>query len=103
MNKTKRQALEAAGLTVGDAGNLLGLSPEERLMADLRAKMSTKIRQLRSDLNLTQRQLAARLKSSQSRVAKVEAAADDVSIDLMMSSYFALGGRIKMVYTPPKS
>lgn len=40
---------------------------------------------------MTQAQLAALLGSSQSRVAKVEAAADSISLDLLIRSYLALG------------
>jgi transcriptional regulator with XRE-family HTH domain len=41
---------------------------------------------------MTQQQLATRLKSSQSRVAKIEAGARDVSLDLMFRGLFAVGG-----------
>jgi hypothetical protein len=35
------------------------------------------------------------LKTSQPRVAKIEAGSSDVSLDLMFRSLFALGGRLK--------
>ncbi|MGI9139802.1 MAG: helix-turn-helix domain-containing protein [Gemmatimonadaceae bacterium] len=44
-------------------------------------------------LGLTQYQLARRLNSSQSRVAKMEAADRSVSVDLLLKDLFALGAR----------
>ncbi len=95
MDKKKRDALIAAGWAVGDAGDLLGLTEEDRQIADLRAKISTAIRRLRTAKNWTQKQLAERTGSSQSRIAKLEACAGDVSLDLMFTSLFAIGGRLE--------
>ena len=39
--------------------------------------------------------MARKLKSSQSRVAKMEAGAADVSLDLLFRGFFALGGTLK--------
>jgi hypothetical protein len=39
-------------------------------------------------------QLAARLKSSQSRIAKIEAGAADVSMDLLLRAFFETGGAV---------
>lgn len=43
---------------------------------------------------MTQTRLAKRLDPSQSRVAKVEAAANSVSLDLLIRSYFAMGATV---------
>jgi hypothetical protein len=92
MEKKKRRALEAAGFRVGDAEDFLGLTDEERRLVDLRLLVSRAVRRLREGQHLTQQQLAARLKSSQSRVAKMEAGAADVSLDLLFRGLFAVGG-----------
>lgn len=94
MDRKKRKALEAAGFRVGDAEDFLGLSPEERELVELRLAVSRAVRRLREERHLTQQQLAARLKSSQSRVAKIEAGAADVSLDLLFRGLFAVGGRL---------
>ncbi len=94
MNEEKRKALEAAGFRVGDAEDFLGLNEEERSLIELRMAVSRTIRRLRGVRKLTQQQLATRLKSSQSRVAKIEAAAADVSLDLLFRGLFAVGGRL---------
>jgi DNA-binding XRE family transcriptional regulator len=101
MDARKRKALEAAGFRIGDAGDFLGLTEEERRLVEVRLAVSRAVRRLREDRGLTQQQLAERLGSSQSRVAKIEAGAADVSLDLLFRSLFALGGRLADVTTPP--
>jgi transcriptional regulator with XRE-family HTH domain len=49
------------------------------------------LRQWRENLGLTQTQVAKRFGSSQSRVAKMEAADKTVSTDLLLRSLFRLG------------
>jgi len=94
MNKIKRQKLEVAGYWIGDAADFLGLSEEERKIVEFRLALSRAVRERREKLGLTQAAVAARMKSTQSRVAKIEAAASGVSIDLMLSGFFAMGGTI---------
>jgi predicted XRE-type DNA-binding protein len=95
MNKEKRQAVEAAGFVFEDAEDFLELTIEERGLVALRLAVSRAVRARREQQHLTQEQVAKRLKSSQSRVAKIEAGAADVSLDLMFRSLFALGGSLK--------
>jgi hypothetical protein len=92
MDKRKQQALEAAGFWVGDAEDFLELTAEERQFVALRVAVSRAVRRLRQERRLTQQQLAVKLKSSQSRIAKIEAGAGDVSLDLLFRSLFAVGG-----------
>ena len=95
MNKEKRQALETAGWIVGNAEDFLELTAEERLLVDLRVAVSRAVRALRERQNLTQAQVARKLKTSQPRFAKIESGASDVSLDLMFRGLFALGGTLK--------
>jgi ribosome-binding protein aMBF1 (putative translation factor) len=92
MNQERQKALEAAGFRVGDAEDFLGLTEEERRLVELRIVVSRTVRRLRQRQHLTQQQLATKLKSSQSRVAKIEAGAGDVSLDLLFRTLFAVGG-----------
>jgi DNA-binding XRE family transcriptional regulator len=94
MDKEMRERLQAAGFRVGDAEVFLGLTEEERRLVELRLAVSRTARRLREKQGMTQQQLAAKLKSSQSRVAKIEAAAADVSLDLSIRALFAVGGRL---------
>src|SRR5258708_35048266 len=103
MEREKKQALEAAGFQIGNAEDFLELSEEERKMVDLRITISRRIRTLREKLKLSQQQLAAQLHSSQSRIAKMEAAANDVSLDLLFKGLFAVGGRLGDLTKAPSS
>lgn len=92
MDKDTGERLEAAGFRVGDAEDFLGLTDEERCLVELRLAVSRAVRRQREKQGVTQQQLAAKLKSSQSRVAKIEAGAADVSLDLSFRALFAAGG-----------
>jgi DNA-binding XRE family transcriptional regulator len=94
MLKSKRKALEAAGFKIGSTSEFLGLSPAEERLVELRLLLSKAVRQLREECQLTQNELGKLLKSSQSRVAKIEAADPSVSLDLMFRSFFAAGGKM---------
>lgn len=91
MKQEKRKKLEEAGWRVGGATELLELSPEEAEYVDLRIRLGDAVRQLRKEKQLTQVELAARMGSSQSRMAKAEAADTSISLDLLIRSFLALG------------
>jgi DNA-binding XRE family transcriptional regulator len=91
MKQDKRKRLEEAGWKVGSADELLGLSVEETEYIDLRIRLGDAVRHLRNEKELTQAELADRMGSSQSRVAKAEAADTSVSLDLLIRSFLALG------------
>jgi len=94
MDTTKRKALEAAGWKIGDAADFLEMSDEERQLLDARVSLALAIRNQREALDLSQKELGARLKTSQPRVAKIERAASDVSLDQLVRAFTAVGGRI---------
>lgn len=95
MDKEKRARLEEKGWRIGSAEEFLALTPEEAALVDLRLRLADAVRTLRKEKHLTQVQLAKLLHSSQSRVAKVEAAADSVSLDLLIRSLLAMGATPK--------
>jgi|SRR5436190_17692971 len=94
MDTAKRKALEAAGWRFGDAADFLGMSDEERQMLDARVEAALAVRRQRKAMKLSQKQLASRIKTSQPRVAKIERAAADVSLDQILRAFAAAGGRI---------
>lgn len=94
MDLAKRKAIEAAGWKVGDAADFLALSPEERQLLDARVQMALAVRRQRSAQRLSQKDLALRLKTSQPRVARIERAAPDVSLDQLVRALLAAGGQI---------
>jgi hypothetical protein len=93
MNKTKRTRLDGAGWSVGCATDFLGLSPEEAALVETRLALSQAVRSRRIAHGLTQGELARRLKSSQSRVAKMEAGDKTISVDLLVRALFSLGAK----------
>jgi predicted XRE-type DNA-binding protein len=94
MDAKKRKALEAAGWKIGDAADFLDMSPEEKQLLNARVELALAIRRQREANHLSQKQLGARLKTSQPRVAKIERAASDVSMDQLVRAFAAAGGRI---------
>lgn len=94
MEASKRKTLEAAGWKVGDAADFLGMSDEERQLLETRVELAQAVRRQREALNLSQKQLGAILKTSQPRVARIERAASDVSMDQLVRAFTAVGGKI---------
>lgn len=94
MRKEKREALEAAGVRFGTVAEFLGLTPEEEAIVELRVAVSMAVRRARERHNLTQIQVARKIKSTQARIAKIESDASDVSLDLMFRGLFAAGGSL---------
>ena len=95
MKPSKRARLEAHGWRVGSAAEFLDLTPEEAAFVETKLALSRYVRDRRTAQNVSQSVLAKRLKSSQSRVAKMEAADPTVSIDLLLKALFALGAKPK--------
>jgi DNA-binding transcriptional regulator YiaG len=93
MKKTKRATLEAHGWRLGTAADFLELTPEEAAFVETKLALSQSVRDRRKAQGLSQAALARRLTSSQSRVAKMEAADPTVSIDLLLRALFALGAK----------
>ncbi len=91
MREGKRKKLAAKGWRIGDAKDFLGLTPEEEAYIDLRLRLADGLKERRQMRGVTQTQLAAALRSSQSRVAKMEAGDPTVSLDLLVKSLLALG------------
>ena len=91
MRDTKRKRLEAKGWRLGSTEEFLGLSPEESAFIELKLRLATDLRTHRRQSRLTQSDLAKLVRSSQSRVAKMEAGDPSVSLDLLVRTLLALG------------
>jgi len=91
MDKKKKKILESKGYRVGSVDQLLGLNKEEVEYIELKVALSQALLERRKKINLTQAQLAKKLKSSQSRVAKMERGDPTVSVDLLIKSLLATG------------
>lgn len=91
MNPEKLKRLKAAGWQAGSAADFLELNQEEAALVDLKLTLITAVKQTRLKKQLSQSDLAQRMKSSQSRVAKIEAGDASVSPDLIVKALFTIG------------
>lgn len=97
MRAEKRRKLESAGWRVGDSKDFLNLSPDEAQFVEIKLALARRVRELREEHNWTQAEFARRVGSSQSRVAKMEAADPTVSVDLLVRSLLAAGANRREV------
>jgi predicted XRE-type DNA-binding protein len=97
MDKSKKKDLESKGYKVGSVEEFFGLSTEESEYIELKLALSQALAKRRKQSNLTQAQLAKMLKSSQSRVAKMERGDPTVSVDLLVKSLLAMGANKKSI------
>lgn len=97
MDARKRKRLEKAGWSVGDAAAFLKLTPEEAALVEMRVALSRSLKERRLAAGLTQMTLAKQLGSSQSRVAKLEAADPSVSLELLIRALLSVGASRKDV------
>ncbi len=84
MRDTKRKRVEAAGWRIGSAAEFLNLSTSEAVYVELKLRLAANLRERRKKQHLSQEELAEVVKSSQSRVAKMEAGDPSVSVDLIL-------------------
>ena len=95
MQASKRKRLEKSGWKVGTVDEFLNLSSEEAAYIEMKLGLSSSLRERRLMKKLSQKDLAKLIKSSQSRIAKMEAGDPSVSIDLLVKSLLALGASRK--------
>ena len=99
MKTPKRKKLEAAGWKVGSASEFLKLSKVEEALIAMKLALAENLKERRRKRKLTQTQLGKRIGSSQSRVAKMEAADKSVSVDLLIHSLLSVGATRKEIGT----
>lgn len=87
--KTKR--LAATGWKVGSAKEFLRLSDQEAALVEVKLCLTDALRQTRRKRGISQIELAKRMGSSQSRIAKIEAGDPSVSLDLILRALVASG------------
>jgi ribosome-binding protein aMBF1 (putative translation factor) len=91
VDKAKKTRLEKQGWRIGSAEEFLGLSAAEAALIELKLALSDSLRRRRLASGMTQGELAKRLRSSQSRIAKMEASDPSVTMDLLVRAHLALG------------
>src|SRR4030067_1500094 len=89
MKTNKLENTKAAGLEVGNTEDFLQLSDEETRLVALKLSLVSAVKKSRIKRKLSQVDLAQRMKSSQSRIAKIEAGDPSVSLDLIVRALIA--------------
>lgn len=97
MNASKRSKLEAGGWRLGSASDFLKLTQAEEALIALKLALAEDLKERRTKRKLTQVQLGKRIGTSQSRVAKMEAADKSVSVDLLIRSLLSVGASRKEI------
>lgn len=90
MDAAKKARLESAGWKVSDTKEFLGLSEEESAYIEMKLDMASLLRTERTKAGLTQTELAKKLRTSQSRIAKMENGDPSVTLDLIMKGLLSL-------------
>jgi len=91
MDESKKRKLGSRGWTVGNTEDFLELTPAETAYIEMKLALAQALKDQRVRKNLTRKDFARMIKSSQSRVAKMENGDPTVSLDLMVRSLLALG------------
>ena len=91
MHNSKLKRLKAAGWKVGTAKDFLGLDEQEAALVEVKLSLVDAVKKSRQKRRLSQTDLAQRIGSSQSRVAKIEAGDPSVSLDLIVRALIATG------------
>ena len=97
MKVSKRKSLRLAGWKTGSAAEFLQLSEPETALVELKLALITAVRAARRKRKMSQVDLAQRMRSSQSRIAKIEAGDATVSLDLIVRALIAAGASRKDV------
>ena len=95
MKPEKERRLEAVGWKQTTVREFLNLSEADAQYIETKLALSRRLRQLRERRHLTQTKAASLLKTSQSRLARMEAGDPSVSLDLLVRGLFALGASWK--------
>jgi len=97
MDTKKRKQLEAAGYQVTDASNWLGLTPQEQAIVNMRVNFALEIERVRKASNITQQELAEKIGTRQSGVARMLNNPTTATIDSLIKTLLALGTSPKRI------
>jgi predicted XRE-type DNA-binding protein len=95
MKPEKKRRLEKEGWTESSVQEFLNLSAGDVQYIETKLALSRQLRILREQQHLTQMKAATLLRTSQSRLARMEAGDPSVSLDLLVRGLFALGATWK--------
>jgi predicted XRE-type DNA-binding protein len=91
MKKSTKTKLEKAGFKIGTVSELLGLSPEDEKIIEIRLQLADLLAKQRTAKRLTQQAVSERMGSSQSRFAVAERGAEGTSVDYLIRGLLVIG------------
>ena len=97
MTEVKKKMLEANGMKVVDSADWLGLTKEESQLVDMRVALAEELERVRKEKGLTQAELARRIGTKQSAVARMTGKPESSTIDNLMRSLMALGEPVSKI------
>lgn len=97
MTKEKRAKLEAAGFTLTDTKDWIGLTIDENKIVEMRVALAAEVEKVRKEKGITQLQLAERMGTKQSGVARMINNPNTSSIDNLMKALIAMGAQISRI------
>ena len=93
----KLARLEKAGWKTVTVQGFLGLSNEEMAVIEVKVALARRLREQRARAGLSQTRIARIIRTSQPRVAKMEAADKTVSIDLLVKALLKTGVSVQEI------
>jgi len=97
MTEAKKKILEANGYQVTDSAEWLGLSREEAQIVDMRVALAQELERVRKAKGITQAELAKRVGTKQSGVARMLNNPDTSTMDNLIKALIALGEPISKI------
>ena len=97
MKEVKKRILEVNGYKVTDSDAWLGLSKEESQLVDIRVALAQELERVRKAKGITQAELARRVGTKQSGVARMLNNPDTSTMDNLVKGLMALGEPISKI------
>ncbi|MBQ6330981.1 MAG: XRE family transcriptional regulator [Kiritimatiellae bacterium] len=97
MTGAKKKTLEANGFKVTDSAEWLGLSYEEAQLVNIRVALAQELERVRKAKGMTQAELARRVGTKQSGVARMINNPDTTTMDNLIKGLVALGEPISKI------
>ena len=91
MDPKKKAFLEAAGISVGNKAEFLGLTPAQEAVVEVKVRLSYALRRARKAGKLTQAALAEAMGVPQQTVARLESIHKSITVDMLMRALVTAG------------
>lgn len=102
MNNKKAHRLAEMGGYDTTVQDFFGLSDEEMVIVEMRVSLTEALIAARKKAKLTQAEVAKRIQSSQSRIAKMEGGDSQTSLELLVRAITAVGSEVVLTVKPSR-